>query len=421
MDFLAIGEEVEVERSKKAEITLTTVHKAKGREFDIVIALPSSSVHPYSYIDTIVSSIFKSKGIDLQDEIIEESIRVNFVAFTRAKKELNIITDLTHVDDFHWNENLSDLEVDAVTDTNISSVLDYNLTEAYSLFLGGKFTQAEKLLKGEDPWLMERIVSYFNNVDHFSWSSVMTKTDEFLMKNILGVKSYSRKFGGGSGDGTKFGLEVHPAFKKILDNKAKPEDFSGDVKRALKNGLSALKDLENDYPGLKLVGTEVDVTLPLKSVVKYKHDDLLFKGTIDALYKHDSGYLEVDWKSSKKDSDVSVHKRQLSVYKKMYSIHKKIPVDEITTCVIFVALRGGINTGRFGRSTHIGERDAQVFKTFEGHLQKVLEWRKDPKKFIKGFLELQEKHPLILILQDKLKKEIKALMTKPKKPKSKKS
>ena len=415
LDFLAIGEEVEVERSKKAEITLTTVHKAKGREFDIVIALPSSSTHPYSYIDTIVTSIFKSKGIDLQDEIIEESIRVNFVAFTRAKKELNIITDFTHVDDFHWNENLSDLEVDAVTDTNISSVLDYNLTEAYSLFLGGKFTQAEKLLKGEDPWLMERIVSYFNNVDHFSWSSVMIHTDEFLMKNILGVKSYSRKFGGGSGDGTKFGLEVHPAFKKILDNKAKPEDFSGDVKRALKNGLSALKDLENDYPGLKLVGTEVDVTLPLKSVVKYKHDDLFFKGTIDALYKHDSGYLEVDWKSSKKDSDVSVHKRQLSVYKKMYSIHKKIPVDEITTCVIFVALRGGINTGRFGRSTYIGTRDAQVFKTFEKHLQKVLEWRKDPKKFIKEFIDVQVQEPLILILQHKLKKELKS-----KKPKSKK-
>ena len=182
-----------------------------------------------------------------------------------------------------------------------------------------------------------------------------------------------------------------------------------------------MKDLGKDYPGLKLVGTEIDVTLPLKSVVKYKHDDLLFKGKIDALYKHDSGYLEVDWKSSKKDSDtdVTVYKRQLSVYKRMYSIHKKIPEDKIKTCLIYVALRGGINTGRFGRSTYIGTRDAQVFKTFEGHLQKVLEWRKDTKKFIKEFLELQEKHPLILILQDKLKKEIKALKTKPK-PKSKK-
>jgi DNA helicase-2/ATP-dependent DNA helicase PcrA len=100
----------------------------------------------------------------------------------------------------------------------------------------------------------------------------------------------------------------------------------------------------------------------------------------------------------------------------MYSTQEKIPVDEITTCVIFVSLRGGINTGRFGRSAHIGGRDAQVFKTFEKHLQKVLEWRQDPKKFIKEFLELQENHPLILILQHKLKKELRY-----KKPKSKKS
>ncbi|HIO32835.1 MAG TPA: hypothetical protein EYN25_04645, partial [Candidatus Nitrosopelagicus sp.] len=393
------------------------VHKAKGREFDIVIALPSSSTHPYSFIDTIVTSIFESKGIDLKDEITEESIRVNFVAFTRAKKELNIITDLTHVDDFHWDENLSDIEVDDVTDTNTSSVSDYRLTEAYSLFLGGKFTEAEKLLKSEDPWLMERIVSYFKNVDHFSWSSVMTHTDEFLMKNILGVNSYSRRPGGGSGEGAKFGNEVHPAFEKILNNKAKPEDFSGDVKRALKNGLAALKDLENDYPGLKLEGIEVKVKLPLKSVVKYNRDDLLFKGKIDALYKHDSGYLEVDWKTGKKDSDekVTVYKRQLSVYKKMYSIDKKIPENEITTCVIFVALRGVISTGRFGWSAHIGKRDAQVFKTFERHLQKVLEWRKDTKKFIKEFIEVQVNHPLILVLQHKLKKELRHRKSKSKK------
>ena len=68
----------------------------------------------------------------------------------------------------------------------------------------------------------------------------------------------------------------------------------------------------------------------------------------------------------------------------MYSIYEKIPEDEITTCVIFVALRGGINTGKFDQSTHIGTKDAQVFKTFDAHLQTVLEWRKDPAKFIKA-------------------------------------
>ena len=226
----------------------------------------------------------------------------------------------------------------------------------------------------------------------------------------------------GSSDGTKFGNEVHPAFEKILKNKAKPEDYSDDVKKALENGLAVLKDLEKEYPGLKLVGTEVKVKLPLKSLVKYKDDDLTFKGKIDALYKHDSGYLEVDWKSSKNDSDtdVTVYKRQLSVYKKMYSIDMKIPEDEIKTCLVYVALRGNISTGRFGWSKYIGSRDAQVFKTFEKHLQKVLEWRKAPKKFIKEFIDVQVQEPLILILQQKLKKEIKALMTKPKKPKSKK-
>ena len=99
----------------------------------------------------------------------------------------------------------------------------------------------------------------------------------------------------------------------------------------------------------------------------------------------------------------------------------KIPEDEIKTCLVYVALRGNISTGRFGWSKYIGSRDAQVFKTFEKHLQKVLEWRKDPKKFIKEFIDVQVQEPLILILQQKLKKEIKALMTKPKKPKSKKS
>ena len=60
-------------------------------------------------------------------------------------------------------------------------------------------------------------------------------------------------------------------------------------------------------------------------------------------------------------------------------------------------------------------------KHLKGISKKFLGWRKDTKKFIKEFLKLQEKHPLILILQDKLKKELRHGKTKPKKPKSKKS
>ena len=88
---------------------------------------------------------------------------------------------------------------------------------------------------------------------------------------------------------------------------------------------------------------------------------------------------------------------------KSYSIFKKIPEDKITTCVIFVALRGNVETGVFGRSKHIGGK----FKTFEKHLLKILEWKKDPKKLIKEFLDLQENHALVRIVQDKLTNELK--------------
>ena len=57
-----------------------------------------------------------------------------------------------------------------------------------------------------------------------------------------------------------------------------------------------------------------------------------------------------------------------------------IAEDQISTCVVFVALRDNINTGKFTSEISRGTRD--VFPTFEKHLQKVIEWKKDPDNFI---------------------------------------
>ena len=128
--------------------------------------------------------------------------------------------------------------------------------------------------------------------------------------------------------------------------------------------------------------------MPIKSLTNYNEkDSLMFKGFIDAVFKHDSGYILVDWKTSKKIS--SDHKRQLAVYKKMYSKLENVPEDQITTCVIFIALRETVNTGKFGWKVDIG-RKSSPFPTFEGHLQKILGWKKDPEKFIETLLAHQE-------------------------------
>ena len=109
------------------------------------------------------------------------------------------------------------------------------------------------------------------------------------------------------------------------------------------------EQMNKKFSGLKFVSSEQYEKVDLKSITTYKEKDkLLFGGFIDLVYKHKDGYIIIDWKTDRDDGKASVHKRQLAVYKKMYSVLYNIPPEKITTCVIFVALRGSINTGKFG-------------------------------------------------------------------------
>ena len=69
-DFIAITEESHIERSVESDITLSTVHKAKGRSFDIVIYVPTESTGSNNtrWIDNITTSILKSNEIDVGNE-----------------------------------------------------------------------------------------------------------------------------------------------------------------------------------------------------------------------------------------------------------------------------------------------------------------------------------------------------------------
>ncbi|CAE6492555.1 UvrD-helicase domain-containing protein [Candidatus Nitrosotenuis uzonensis] len=389
-DFIAIGEESYVERSNESKITLTTVHKAKGRAFDVVVYIPSSAKRT-SFIDIIVEAVLASNGIDIKEELEEESLRIDFVAFTRAKEKLVIIADDKNSKNYHI-ERLSEIEVDDRQDELVATRLNSRLSEAFSLFVAGRFQDSEKLLKGEDGWLEEFILNYFKNIDHFSYSSIKTDPYEFLIENIIKIPAYYIA--------TDFGSAVHSALADISMGRAKLEDFDGDVRRAVENGLNAIEQLKKDYQGLKIVGVEKWRNLPLRSLVDYDDPTLMFTGFIDAVFQHDKGYLIVDYKTDKNSNRASDHKRQLSVYRKMHSILEGIPEDRISTCIVFVALRGGINTGKFDWSIETEKRNA--FPTFLKHLQVVLEWKKDPKRFIQDLLEKPRDDPLYQAIKEKL-------------------
>ncbi len=394
-DFISIGEESYLEQRSESKITLTTVHKAKGRAFDVVVYIPSNS-RKTSFIDSITKSILSSSEIEVESELSEESLRIDFVAFTRAKEKLIVIADDKESKNYHI-EDLSEIEVDDVKDELVATKLNNRLSEAYSLFIAGRFSDSKKLLNSEDGWLEDYIVNYFKTVDHFSYSSIKTNAYEFLTKNIINMPYYFAA--------TDFGKQVHRALELILSYQAKIEDYKDDVKKAVQNGLDAIDELKKEYPGLKIDSSEKHLNVLLSSLTDYNEDNMQFTGFLDAVFKHDKGYLIVDYKTDKKSDRASEHKRQLAVYKKMLSHLEGVPEEQIFTCIVFVSLRDNINTGKFDKEISKGTRD--VFATFEGHLQKVLAWKKDPHTFIKELLEEKNEESLYLAIKEKLEKSSK--------------
>jgi DNA helicase-2/ATP-dependent DNA helicase PcrA len=218
---------------------------------------------------------------------------------------------------------------------------------------------------------------------------------DFLIKNIV-KKPYTSQ-------ALDFGSNVHDALEKIVSGNASVEDYTDeDEVKAIKHGLDELEKMKIEYPGFKIKSTEMNVKSSIKSLTEYTpEDNLMFKGFIDAVFEYDDGVILVDYKTSKNISAVSANKRQLAVYKKMYSQLENVPEDKIKTCVMFVALRGGINTGKSSSSAEYGKRD--VFATFEGHLQKVLSWKENPDEFIQELVDQDTRDTLHGAIKEKLK------------------
>ncbi|MCX6818434.1 MAG: ATP-dependent DNA helicase [Candidatus Aenigmarchaeota archaeon] len=394
-DFMAITEEKYIERNTESRITLTTVHKAKGLGFDIVIYMPSASAARTSFVDMVVEAILNSKGINVKEELEEEMIRIDFVAFTRAKERLFILTDDKNMRNYHI-EDLSEIEVDAKEEEIVATKLNNRISEAFSLFVAGRFDESKKLLKSEDKWLKDFIISYFKKLELFSYSMITNDPYHFLMGNIIAMPKIFAPI--------TFGKDVHDAMDDIFKNKVKIDELEGDEKKAVENGIKAIEQLKKDHPGLSQLYSEKRMLLPLSSVIDYKDKKLMIKGFIDAVFKHDKGYILIDYKTDKNSSYATDAKKQLAVYRKMISVLENIPEEQIKIFVLYIALRGSINTGRF--DWEIEKENRNAFPTFEKHLRKVLEWKDNPDLFIKEILECDQDDLLTCSIKEKLGDEM---------------
>jgi DNA helicase-2/ATP-dependent DNA helicase PcrA len=390
-DYLAITEEDYEPIEKKHRVTLTTVHKAKGLEFDTVIYAPKNMRDKISFIDAVVYSIIKAaKGIDIRDELEEEHLRVDFVAFTRAKSELYIAAKDRQAEDYQL-DGLCDSETYEADEEK--EPLSWKYDEAYALFVNGRHEDAKKLLVTQEKWLMDVIRGYFQKKDRLSFSLVEAAQSpyEFLKNDILRLREYRA-------EALQTGTQVHEFAERMFKTGLKDEDVPEEYKKFVENIRSIDSTIKSKY-NAKQIDAEHSVIEDIKSMFGDLGVAATFKANIDAIYeiadpKGGPKYLILDYKTDRSAAYSADHRRQLAVYRKIYAVEKGIDEKDILVALGFVGLRGNINTGKMGCLLDEKQPEARQFKTFAGHVGEFVAYKKDPKEFVKALLNEGSNEPL---------------------------
>ncbi|MEM4235537.1 MAG: ATP-dependent DNA helicase [Candidatus Anstonellaceae archaeon] len=389
INYLRICELESQEPELTKQIILTTVHKAKGAQFDIVIYVPQKPQLSTSFEDKIVKTILKTKNIEVDEELEEESLRIDFVAFTRAKEKLFIIT-----------ENLGQYYIDGLCvkkDCEINYEDNFGeserLKKAYTLFINGEIKKSQEVLKTKQKWVFDFIKDHFDNLDKLSYSYLVDDPCEYLKYNILELFEITEEI--------DFGAKIHRIAKAILE-KEKIE-IEEKYEPYVKNINKIIDQITRTYPQIFL--TEKKLKISLKEIFDLKEDTILFEGRIDAIFTNGEEYLILDWKTDKRTDRGSEHRQQLEIYKKIFSKINKIDPQKIKVAIGYIGLKPIINSGKIEFLLDDRQPHKNALQTVYKKIEKILSWKKDPNKF---FEDLEKEKPqdfISLYLLEEYKKE----------------
>ena len=369
--YLKSSEPAADESAREKGVVLTTVHKAKGRQFEAVVYVPQSIRGREDFQDEVVKRILETRGVNVEEELAEEPLRIDFVALTRAKDELHIVTEESQ-DYLNEFAEHGEIELGGVDYTDTSEMA----RRAFNLFVSGQSEEAKQALeRPKNAWLREFVADWFAKLDHVSFTSLPSSAgegaaEEYLVSKVLGVKEPSASLETGS--------QVHEAASAILlgNEYSVPkelEPFVGNVR-------SLIDQIRREYP--EVVAAEQEILVPMEKLVG-EGEGTNFQGRIDAIFRnHGDGYLLVDWKTSRTDREASLHRQQLQAYRHAYSISAGVPVERIRTAIGFVGLRGAVNLNRVRANLDQRQPRDDVFETFRAKVRKVLQWKRTPDLFL---------------------------------------
>ena len=358
------------EFQRRKEVILTTVHKAKGRQFDAVVYVPQATGRE-NFQDEVVKRILETHSVNVKEELEEEPLRIDFVALTRAKDELHIVVE--DIQDY-LNEfsEPAEMELSGIEWTDTSD----RVKRAFNLFVNGETEKAKELIETRSAWLRDFVRDWFDQLDHVSFSSLPNGSgeraaQEYLVSKILSIQIPSTSLETGS--------QVHEiASSIVLGNEYSVpkglEPFVGNVR-------FLVDQIKRDYP--EVVAAEQEILVPMEELVGEGGDGVNFQGRIDAIFRNATGaHLLVDWKTDMNERRASSHRQQLQAYRHAFSVSAGVPIDGVSVAIGYVGLRGRVNLDQTeGRLDQRQPRD-DSFETFKGRARMVLQWKRKPDSFL---------------------------------------
>ncbi len=232
---------------------------------------------------------------------------------------------------------------------------------------------AKEILETKDLWLVDFIQNHFENLDRLSFSSAKDKPFDYLQDNILKIRDYSPAM--------KLGSEVHLAAEKIV--KEEKYEFPDEVIPFARNISSICSEIKESYP--EVFSLEENFNINLGNISE-DNFNINFSGKIDAVFKNNEDYLIVDWKTDKDTSKSSMHRQQLECYKRSFCIKNNIPEDNVKVGIAFIGLRSPINTNNYRQLLDDSQPRSSAFKTFLKRVNKIMEWKNNPRLFLEELL-----------------------------------
>ncbi len=399
LDYISISEYEDEVPIGDEKLVLTTVHKAKGMEFDNVIYCPASSGDRTSYIDIIARAIILcAKDIDVNQELRDEESRIDFVAITRAKKSLELIVPKRNRSRYYIDKICQFSEHASTVDENTE---EGRLSRAYQLFLHGHSDEALDLSSPKRDWVVNAINEFFNASIPLSFSMVekISSPFEFLTSYIFSIREPTR--------GMTKGSYIHSSAEKLFKGE-KVENIPEDYLLAFENLKLVNQEIMKET-GMKQQSSELSLNVPVGTLfegISEKYSKMPFKGKLDAVFESSDGkVLIVDYKTDayQYDNAISDHRLQLYIYKKMYSAAYKLDLPRIQIAAAYVNLVGRVNTGEVKSWIDRTEPNKRKIDGFVKLLGKMFTYKDNPEVFIEDLLSEED-------LGSNLQREIRGIL-----------